>query len=116
MSFWRHEEIYRSDVGLGKAGNGNGCRRSPRSSTAMSFQSAIPRQGALQQSLPPLHRLETILNNQCCRTMILQRTATTPLTPCLSPRVHSTAPSPPPPPPQLKPTQTPPPPTPWPQS
>ena len=23
MSFWRHEEIYRSDVGLGKAGNGN---------------------------------------------------------------------------------------------
>src|SRR2546428_5637554 len=69
MSFWRHEEIYRSDVGLGKAGNGNGCRRSPRSSAAMSFQSAIPRQGALQQSLPPLHRLETILNNQCCRTM-----------------------------------------------
>src|SRR5712691_1487940 len=89
MSFWRHEEIYRSDVGLGKAGNGNGCRRSPHSSAAMSFPSAIPRQGALQQSLPPLHRLETILNNQCCRTMILQRTTTTPLTPCLSPRVHS---------------------------
>jgi hypothetical protein len=90
MSFWRHEEIYRSDVGLGKAGNGNGRRRSPCSSAAMSFQSAIPRQVALQQSLPPLYRLETILNNQCCRTMILQRTATTPLTPCLSPRVHST--------------------------
>src|SRR5947209_156218 len=92
MSFCRHEEIYRSDVGLGKAGNANGCRRSPHSSAAMSFQSAIPRQVALQQSLPPLPRLETILNNQCCRTMILQRTATatTPLTPCLSPRVHST--------------------------
>ena len=89
MSFWRHEEIYRSDVGLGEARNGNGCRRSPHSSAAMSFQSAIPRQGALQQSLPPLHRLETILNNQCCRTMILQRTATTPLIACLSPRVHS---------------------------
>jgi hypothetical protein len=89
MSFWRHEEIYRSDGGLGEARNGNGCRRSPHSSAAMSFQSAIPRQVALQQSLPPLHRLETILNNQCCRTMILQRTATTPLTPCLSPRVHS---------------------------
>src|SRR2546428_6253018 len=89
MSFWRHEEIYRSDVGLGKTGNGNGCCRSQRSSAAMSFQSAIPWQGALQQSLPPLHRLETILNNQCCRTMIFQRTATTPLTPCLSPRVHS---------------------------
>jgi hypothetical protein len=94
MSFWRHEEIYRSDVGFGKAGNGNGRRRSPRSSAAMSFQSAIPRQVALQQSLPPLYRLETILNNQCCRTMILQRTATTPLTPCLSPRVHSTVPLP----------------------
>jgi hypothetical protein len=91
MSFARHEEIYRSDVGLGEARNGNGCRRSPHSSAAMSFQSAIPRQGALQQSLLLLHRLETILNNQCCRTMILQRTATTPLTPCLSPRVHSTA-------------------------
>src|SRR5438309_4701896 len=90
MSFWRHEEIYRSDVGLGEARNGNGCRRSPHSSAAMSFQSAIPQQVALQQCLPLLHRLQTILNNQCCRTMILQRTATTPLTPCLSSRVHST--------------------------
>src|SRR5438445_5987009 len=89
MSFWRHEEIYRSDVGLGEARNGNGCRRSPHSSAAMSFQSAIPQQVALQQCLPLLHRLQTILNNQCCRTMILQRTATTPLTPCLSSRVHS---------------------------
>src|SRR3989454_10723059 len=67
-----------------------------RSSAAMSFQSAIPWQGALQQSLPPLHRLETILNNQCCRTMIFQRTATTPLIPCLSPRVHFNMPLPPP--------------------
>src|SRR5437016_3449999 len=91
MSFWRHEEIYRSDVGLGEARNGNGCRRSPHSSAAMSFQSAIPQQVALQQCLPLLHRLQTILNNQCCRTMILQRTATTPLTPCLSSRVHSTS-------------------------
>src|SRR3989454_4718159 len=48
------------------------------------------------QSLPPLHRLETILNNQCCRTMIFQRTATTPLIPCLSPRVHFNMPLPPP--------------------
>src|SRR5205807_2712128 len=77
------------------ARNGNGCRRSPHSSAAMSFQSAIPQQVALQQCLPLLHRLQTILNNQCCRTMILQRTATTPLTPCLSSRVHSkTEPSP----------------------
>src|ERR1700723_3005057 len=60
-----------------------------RSSAAMSFQSAIPWQVALRQSLPPLHRLVTILNNPLCRTMIFQRTATTPLTSCLSPRVHS---------------------------
>jgi hypothetical protein len=55
----------------------------------MSFQSAIPWRVALRQSLPPLHRLVTILNNPLCRTMIFQRTATTPLTSCLSPRVHS---------------------------
>src|SRR5580692_1033755 len=61
------------------------------SSAAMSFQSAIPWQVALRQSLPPLHRLVTILNNPLCRTMIFQRTATTPLTSCLSPRVHFTA-------------------------
>src|ERR1700693_4710663 len=60
----------------------------------MSFQSAIPWQVALRQSLPPLHRLETILNNPRCRTMIFQQTATAPLTSCLSPRVHSTAPFP----------------------
>src|SRR5271165_5984856 len=89
MSFLRHEEIYRSDVGLGKAGSDNGCRRSQCSSASMSFQSAIPCQVALRQSLSPLHRLETILNNQPCRTIIFQRTATTPLTSCLSPRVHS---------------------------
>src|SRR5208282_4785613 len=58
----------------------------------MSFQSAIPWRVALRQSLPPLHRLVTILNNPLCRTMIFQRTATTPLTSCLSPRVHSTIP------------------------
>src|SRR5271157_2488865 len=89
MSFLRHEEIYRSDVGLGKAGSGNWCRRSQCSSASMSFQSAIPWQVALRQSLPPLHRLVTILDNPRCRTMIFQRTATTPLTSCLSPRVHS---------------------------
>src|SRR5208283_1722513 len=92
MSFLRHEEIYRSDVGLGKAGSGNGCRRSQCSSASMSFQSAIPWQVALRQSLPPLHRLVTIFDNLRCRTMFFQRTATTPLTSCLSPRVHSTLP------------------------
>src|ERR1022692_949487 len=39
----------------------------------MSFQSAIPWQVALRQSLPPLHRPETILNNQRCRTIIFRR-------------------------------------------
>ena len=58
------------------------------SSAAMSFQSAIPWQVALRQSLPPLHRLATILNNPLCRTMIFQRTVTTPLTSCLTAWVH----------------------------
>src|ERR1039458_8953096 len=39
----------------------------------MSFQSAIPWQVALRQSLPPLHRPETILHNQRCRTIIFRR-------------------------------------------
>src|SRR5206468_7517873 len=72
------------------AGSGNSWLPPQRSSAAMSLQSAIPWRVALRQSLPPLHRLATILNNPLCRTMIFQRTATTPLTSCLSPRVHST--------------------------
>ena len=71
-------------------GSGNSWLPPQRSSVAMSFQSAIPWRVALRQSLPPLHRLATILNNPLCRTMIFQRTAITPLTSCLSPRVHST--------------------------
>jgi hypothetical protein len=77
------------------AGSGNSWLPPQRSSAAMSFQSAIPWRVALRQSLPPLHRLATILNNPPCRTMIFQRTATTPLTSCLSPRVHSTPVAPP---------------------
>jgi hypothetical protein len=71
------------------------------SSAAMSFQSAIPWQVALRQSLPPLHRLATILNNPLCRTMIFQRTVTTPLTSCLTPWVHFKIPTPLPPAPEL---------------
>ena len=71
------------------------------SSAAMSFQSVIPWRVALRQSLPPLHRLVTILNNPLCRTMIFQRTATTPLTSCLTPRVHFSRPSSPPTPPDM---------------
>jgi hypothetical protein len=90
MSFLRHEEIYRSDVRPGYSWSGNPWSPPQRSSAAMSFQSAIPWRVALRQSPPPLHRLATILNNPLRRTMIFQRTATTPLTSCLSPRVHST--------------------------
>ena len=89
MSFLRHEEIYRSDVRPGYSWSGNPWSPPQRSSAAMSFQSAIPWRVALRQSPPPLHRLATILNNPLRRTMIFQRTATTPLTSCLSPRVHS---------------------------
>jgi hypothetical protein len=94
MSFLRHEEIYRSDVRPGYSWSGNPWSPPQRSSAAMSFQSAIPWRVALRQSPPPLHRLATILNNPLRRTMIFQRTATTPLTSCLSPRVHSTSYSP----------------------
>jgi hypothetical protein len=50
MNFLRHEEIYRSDGGLSKAGSGNSCRCSQCSSAAMSFQSVIPWQVTLRQS------------------------------------------------------------------
>jgi hypothetical protein len=50
MSFSRHKEIYRSDVRLGKAGSDSCSSSLPVSSAAMSFQSAIPWQVALQQS------------------------------------------------------------------
>ena len=42
MSFSGHQEICRSDGEIGEAGNGSRRRRSPRSSAATSFQSAIP--------------------------------------------------------------------------
>jgi hypothetical protein len=73
-------------------GSSNSTSPPPCSSAAMSFQSAIPWRVALRQSLPPLYRPVTILNNPLCCTIIFQRTATTPLTSCLSPRVHSKKP------------------------
>ena len=59
MSFFRHREIYPSDVGF----NVEGSRPEPASRTIvlMSLRPAIPRQVALQQSPPPLRRPETIL-------------------------------------------------------
>jgi len=88
MSFLRHEGIYRSD-GFCAAGS-EPLSPLPALIGLDEFQPAIPWQVALQQSQPPLHRPRTILNNPTRRTMILQRTATTPLTPCLSSRVQST--------------------------
>jgi hypothetical protein len=86
MSFLRHDEIYRSDVGgavrrgcasaspvagrvvevpRGCPENENGERsadRVPRSSSTMSLESAIPWRVALQQSPPPLHRPISMLH------------------------------------------------------
>ena len=77
MSFLRHDEIYRSDVG-GKTllslepsaasrwsapsqDKGRGFEPAPFPSSAMSLGSAIPWRVALQQSPPPLYRPESIL-------------------------------------------------------
>lgn len=77
MSFLRHHEIYRSDVGiktilgLGPCTasrwpapsheKGRGFNPAPFPSSAMSLGSAIPWQVALQQCPPPLHRPESML-------------------------------------------------------
>ena len=77
MSFLRHDEIYRSDVG-GKTllslepsaasrwsapsqDKGRGFDPAPFPSSAMSLGSAIPWRVAPQQSPPPLYRPESIL-------------------------------------------------------
>ena len=77
MSFLRHDEIYRSDVG-GKTilslessaasrwsapsqDKGRGFDPAPFPSSAMSLGSAIPWRVALQQSPPPLHRPESMV-------------------------------------------------------
>jgi hypothetical protein len=88
MSFLRHVGIYRSD-GFWVAGS-EWLPSLPALIGLDEFQPAIPWQVALQQSLPPLRRPGTILNKQTCRTMIIQRTATAPVIPCLTPRVQST--------------------------
>src|SRR6201981_1433887 len=55
------------------------------------FQPAIPRQVALQQSLPLLRRPRKILQNKTSPYNDLSANGNTPLTSCLSPRVHSTS-------------------------
>lgn len=78
MSFLRHGEIYRSDVGIKTIlsseasaasrwsapgeDKGRGFEPAPLPSSAMSLGSAIPWRGALQQSPPPLHRPESMVH------------------------------------------------------
>ena len=77
MSFLRHGEIYRSDVGMKTILSlepsaasrrsalshlkGRGFNPTPFPSSAMSLGSAIPWRVALQQSPPPLHRPESMV-------------------------------------------------------
>jgi hypothetical protein len=62
MSFFRHGEIYQSDV----AGNSGGERPKsrPRLIVPMSLQLVIPRRVALQQSSPLLHQPSSILKEK----------------------------------------------------
>ena len=86
MSFPRHGKSI-DPISTAKLG-GTPRATSQRSSGSMSFQPGIPWQVALQQSLPPLRRPETILLNPNRRATIFHRTATTSLTSCLTIGVH----------------------------
>ncbi len=89
MSFLRHEEIYRSDVRLGQT-----WERQPVSSLPVLIGCDEFPVGYSLAGCPPAEPASasptgTILNNPHCRTMIFQRTATTPFTSCLTFGVHS---------------------------
>ena len=84
MSFLRHEEIYRSDVRLGQT-----WERQPVSSLPVLIGCDEFPVGYSLAGCPPAEPASasptgTILNNPHCRTMIFQRTATTPFTSCLT--------------------------------
>ena len=82
MSFFRHGEIYQSDVGNS---SGERPKSAPRLIVPMSLQLVIPRRVALQQSSPPLHQLSVILkekrkfekekpvNGKCANSKLSQR-------------------------------------------
>ena len=84
MSFFRHGEIYRSDVGNRSRGKPTESRL-PRPSFSMSLRLVIPRRVALQQSPPPLHQPSVILkekrkfekekplNGKCANSNLSQR-------------------------------------------
>jgi len=56
MSFSRHEQIYRSDVGSAPDGGEAIFRSAPNPIIAMSLQLDIPWRVGLHQSPPPLHQ------------------------------------------------------------
>ena len=62
MSFFRHEEIYRSDGGFRLKGSRP--KPAPRLIVSMSLRLAIPWRVALQQSPPPLRQPRTIVEEK----------------------------------------------------
>ena len=62
LSFFRHGEIYQSDVRNDR--NGEQLNSRPRLIVPMSLQLVIPRRVALQQNSPPLHQPGAILREK----------------------------------------------------
>ena len=88
MSFSRHEEIYRSDVGLGQAGSGDcwsslprliGCNEFP---VGYSSAGCPPAEPACASPTGNDSQQPTVPYND------FSANGTTPLTSCLTPRVH----------------------------
>jgi hypothetical protein len=94
MSFLRHGEIYRSDVTLNQS-----WERQPASSPPVLIGYDEFPAGYSLAGCPPAEPASASPTKDDSqqprhRTMIFHRTAITPLTSCLSQRVHSTAPFP----------------------
>lgn len=91
MSFFRHEEIFRSDVGvLDPSSAGRPPAAAPHLIVSMSFRLAIPWTVALQQSRPPLRQPSSASERISWLAMVCQRTVSTVTYPCLRRRVQST--------------------------
>jgi hypothetical protein len=88
MSFFRHGEIYQSDV----RGNSSGERPKsrPQLIVPMSLQLAIPRRVALQQSSPPLHQPSVILKEKRKSEKKKPLSCTCAIPNCLNRGVHPT--------------------------
>ena len=88
MSFLRHAQIF-PPIGFGVCtGDGPLSGFAPGLIVWMSLRPAIPRQGALPQSLPPLRRVRSLCYEGVCRSTNFHRTANSGLTGCLSRWVH----------------------------